>query len=154
MTKPPRELHEFLYRYDPALQSLALGLRQLVLEEMAPCHEYIFAMRSKVVMLYSVTDKVIKDSVCQVGVFTRHVTLAFPRGADLNDRRGVLAGAGKKMRHLRLSRLTELDRPELRSYIREARRRASRVARGLTPEGVVTRVKRSSPRPAWPRMPW
>src|SRR5262245_29949469 len=104
MTKPPRELLDFLYRYDPAVQTLALGLRTLVLEEMAPCLEYIFAMRSKVVLLYSVTDKVIKDSVCQVGVFTKHVTLAFPRGADLTDRRGLLEGAGKKMRHLRIHR--------------------------------------------------
>lgn len=42
MTKPPRELFEFLHRYDPAIQSLALGLRKVILEEMSPCHEYIF----------------------------------------------------------------------------------------------------------------
>jgi hypothetical protein len=61
MTKPPRELLEFLHRYDPAVRSLALGVRTVVHEEMAPCHEYIFAMRSKVVLLYGVTERVIED---------------------------------------------------------------------------------------------
>ena len=50
MATPPSELREFLYRYDPAVQSIGLGLRTIVLEEMAPCFEYIFAMRSKIVL--------------------------------------------------------------------------------------------------------
>ncbi len=38
MTKPPRELLEFLRRYEPDIQGVALGLRMVVLDEMAPCH--------------------------------------------------------------------------------------------------------------------
>ena len=71
MTKPPRELLEFMFRYDRAIQSLALGLRTVVLEEMAPCHEYIFAMRSKVVLLYGPTPRVIEDGICHINVFAR-----------------------------------------------------------------------------------
>jgi hypothetical protein len=52
MKRPPRELLEFLHWYNPAIQSLALGLRTVVHEEMTPSHEYIFQMRSKVVLLY------------------------------------------------------------------------------------------------------
>ena len=85
MTRPPRELLEFLYRYDRAVQSLALGLRKIVHEEMAPCHEYIFAMRSKVVLLYGATARVIDDGICHINVFTRHVLLGFSRGAELDD---------------------------------------------------------------------
>ena len=104
MTKPPGELLEFLYRYDPAIQSLALGLRKVVLEEMAPCHEYIFEMRSKVVLVYGATERVIKDGICIIGVFAKHVNLAFQRGTDLEDRSGVLKGTGKAMRHLSLKK--------------------------------------------------
>ncbi len=75
--KPPPELLEFLYQYDGRVQTLALGLRQVVHEEMAPCHEDIFAMRSKVVLLYSATERVIADGICNIAVFTRHVTLGF-----------------------------------------------------------------------------
>ena len=81
--KPPAELLEFLYRYDGPVQTLVLGLRQVVHEEMAPCHEYIFAMRSKVVLLYGATARVIADGICNISVFARHVTLGFSRGAEL-----------------------------------------------------------------------
>ena len=41
----PAELIQFLAKHDPAIHSLALGLRQVVLDAIAPCHEYIFQMR-------------------------------------------------------------------------------------------------------------
>jgi hypothetical protein len=157
MTKPPRELLEFLYQYDSAIQSLGLGLRKVVLEEMAPCHEYIFAMRSKVVLLYGPTARVIADGICLVGVFTKHVNLGFMRGAELEDANGVLQGSGKAMRHITLKKLSELDRPEIRAYLRQARKHAGlRRPRQRTAEDVITRVKGTSPtrRPAWPQALW
>ena len=158
MTKPPRELIEFLYRHDANIQSLALGLRTVVLDELAPCHEYIFQTGSRVVLLYGPTHRVIKDGICLVVVYTRHVNLGFMHGADLTDKRGVLQGSGKAMRHLSVKKLSELDRPEIRSLLRQARTRAglirprpSRGKRSQGPagtgqmnraaQGVVTRVK-------------
>ena len=121
MTGPPRELIAFLYRYPPAIQSLALGLRQVVHAEMAPCHGYVFEMRSKVVLLYSTTERVISDGVCSINVFAKHVTLGFTHGTDLEDAGGILQGTGKALRHVRLLTLADLDRPELRRCLRQAR---------------------------------
>jgi hypothetical protein len=152
MRKPPRELLEFLYRYDSAIQSLVLGLRQVIHEEMAPCHEYIFEMRSKVVLLYGSTERVIADGICNIGVFRRHVTLGFVRGTDLEDRAGVLLGTGTAMRHIRLTKLSDLDRPEIRRYLRKARRVAGlKRSRDRTADEVVTRVKQKPApiRPDW-----
>ena len=145
MKKPPHELLEFLYRYDPAIESLALGLRKMALEEMAPCHEYIFEMRSKVVLLYGTTERVIRDCMCSINVFVKHVTLAFHRGIDLEDAKGVLQGTGKAMRHIRLKGPSDVDRPELRALLRQARKRAgpSRLPQ-RTAGAVVTRVKGKS----------
>ena len=164
MTKPPPELLEFLYRHDPAVQSLTLGLRKVVLEEMAPCHEYIFEMRSKVLekrskiaLVYGPTERVIKDGICIISVFTKHVNLGFQRGVDLDDANGVLQGTGKAFRHISLKKLSELDRPEIRRYLRQARKRAGlRRTRRPTADDVVTRVKKKSPpkQPAWPRTMW
>jgi hypothetical protein len=146
MTKPPPELLEFLYGSDLAVRSLALGLRQVVLEEMAPCHEYIFHMRSKVVLLYGPTERVIKDGVCLIAVFTRHVNLGFMHGADLEDAGGVLRGGGKTMRHISLEKLSELDRPDIRRFLRQARKRAGLKRRRYpTADEVVTRVKQTFP---------
>jgi hypothetical protein len=157
MTRPPRELLEFLYRYGPLIQSLALGLRRVIHEEMAPCHEYIFEMRSKVVLLYGATERVIEDGICNIGVFARHVNLGFPRGTDLDDPAGVLQGTGKAMRHITLEKLSDLDRPEIRAYLRKARKHAGlKRRRHRTADEVVTRVKQKSPtrRPAWPQTFW
>ena len=142
MTQPPPELREFLLRYAPAIQSLALGLRTVVLEELAPCHEYIFEMRSKVVLLYGATEHVIKDGICYIAPFSKHVNLGCHRGTDLNDRGGMLEGTGKAMRHVKLKKLSELDRPELRAYLRQARKQAGlkRPRHGMDGD-VVTRVK-------------
>jgi hypothetical protein len=156
MTRPPRELLEFLYRYNPSIQSLALGLRNVIHEEMAPCHEYIFEMRSKVVLLYGATKRVIEDGICSIHVFPRHVNLGFQRGTDLDDPGGALRGTGETMRHVTLKKLSDLGRPEIRAYLLQARKRAGLgTSRPRTAAGVVTRVKQKSParRPAWPRMP-
>jgi DNA helicase IV len=145
MTRPPRELREFLYQYDPALQSLALGVRTVVHEEMTPCHEYIFAMRSKVVLLYGATERVVDDGICHINVFARHVNLGFQRGAELDDPGGVLQGTGKTMRHITLRKLSDLERPEIRAYLRQARKHAGLKRRHhRTADEVMTRVKRKS----------
>jgi len=146
MTGPPRELLEFLGRYDLQVRSLALGLRAVVHEEMAPCHEYIFAMRSKIVLLYGATERVIDDGMCHINVFVRHVNLGFSRGAELDDPRGVLRGTGKAMRHITLKTLSDLNRPEIRTYLREARRHAGLARRHhRTANTIVTKVKPMSP---------
>ena len=146
MTKPPPELLEALLRSDPAVRSLTLGLRQVVLEELAPCHEYLLDMGTKMSLLYSSTARVMADAICYIAVYRTHVNLGFQRGVDLDDTSGMLRGAGKAMRHIQVRRLSELDRPELREYLRQARRQAGAPPRRKgAPAEVVIRVKRTSP---------
>jgi hypothetical protein len=142
MRKPPRELLEFLRRHDPGVRSLALGLRTVVLDEMAPCHEYIFTMRRTVVLLYGPTDRVIEDCICMIGVYRKHVNLQFTQGTELVDSSGVLQGTGKRMRHLKVRSLSELERPEIRAYLRRARTQAGLTRPRQRQAGdVITRVK-------------
>src|SRR5438552_2591197 len=146
MTKPPGELIELLFPFNPAVQSIALGLRKVVLEEMAPCHEYIFGMPGRVVLLYGATERVIKDCICLISVYGKHVNLGFSRGVELEDASGVLQGSGKRMRHLTVKKLSELDRPEIRAYLRQARKQAGvKRPRQRTVDDVVTVVKATRP---------
>jgi hypothetical protein len=142
MRKPPRELLEFLRRHEPAVRDVALGLRAVVLDEMAPCHEYIFAMRHTVVLLYGPTDHVIEDCICMIGVYRRHVNLQFTQGAELEDPLGVLQGAGKRMRHMKMKNLSDLSKPEVRAFLRQARSHAGLARpRQRRPGDVITKVK-------------
>src|SRR5437016_3425948 len=155
MAKPPAELLEFLHKYDPPIQSLALGLRTVVIREMTPCHEYIFDMRSKVVLLYGTSERVLADCICSIAVFRRHATLMLHHGADLEDTFGLLQGTSKTMRHLRVEQLSDLDRPEIRAYLKQARKQSGlKRSRRRSEDDVVTRVKTSSGsrRPPWPRL--
>jgi len=142
MVKCPPELREFLFRYDQAVRSIGLGLRQVVLEEMASCFEYIFTMQSKVVLLYGSSDKVLADCVCSIAIFRRHATLIFHRGVDLRDRHHLLRGSGKALRHVRIEHLEDLDGSELRLLLRQARRQSPLRSRPrTTPDDVTTRIK-------------
>jgi hypothetical protein len=149
-TRPPVELMEFLRRYPPAIQSLTLGVRSVVHEEVAPCHEHLFNLPRTVVLAYSATARMIADGVCVVTAWRQHVTLGFSRGVDLPDPAGLLRGAGKAMRHVRLTTLADLGRPEIRALLRQARKNAGITRRrGVTPE-VVTTVKKKRTESAFP----
>jgi hypothetical protein len=107
------------------------------------------------VLLYGATERVIADGICSINVFVRHVTLAFPRGADLDDPAGILQGTGKGTRHVRLHTLSDLGRVEIRAFLRQARKRAGlKRRRHPTAAEVVTRVKQKSQpkRPTWPTL--
>jgi uncharacterized protein DUF1801 len=145
MTKPPDALLDLLYRYDPPVRSLGLGLRELVLMELVPSHEYVFSMRSKLVLIYGSSQRVLADGVCSIAMFRQHVTLVFHHGVDLDDTFGMLRGSGKALRHIRVERPEDLARPELKSYLRQARKRSdlSRIHRSRATT-VVTRFKSSS----------
>lgn len=103
-------------------------------------------MRSKIVLLYGATARVMADGICQIAIFRHHVTLVFPEGINLEDPERVLRGTGTTMRHVRVMAASDLDRPEIRALLREARALAcpgEQPRRGG--REVVTRVKPSAP---------
>ena len=126
----PRQLTGFLKPYDPAVRKLALGLRQLVLEELAPCHENIYDAYSAVAMGYGPTDR-LRDGICHIAVYGTGVNLGFNFGASLPDPEGILEGAGNQIRHIKIRSLEDLARPALRSYLRRACQVAHDDARKL-----------------------
>jgi hypothetical protein len=126
----PRALIKFLRPYDPAIQDLALRLRDFVLEEMAPCHENIYDAYSAVAIGYGWSER-LRDGVFHIAVYTNHVNLGFNYGATLPDPLGILEGKGKQIRHLRIKTPAELARAEIRSYVRHALKTARDDARKL-----------------------
>jgi hypothetical protein len=51
-----------------------------------------------------------------------HITFAFERGAEFADPHGLLAGSGKKTRHVKIKTVDGLDDDALRDYIAQAAR--------------------------------
>jgi hypothetical protein len=157
MAKTPRELTELLGRYESDVQTVAVALRTAVLGEVGPCYESIFPIKKWISVLYSTTEKRMKDNICLLVVYKDHVNLMFPRGVDLTDPRGLLEGAGKAMRHVKMLSLADIDRPGVRALIGQAKKRPDlgKPARPL--RKVMTMVKAkptaaAAAQSAWPRL--
>src|SRR5213080_1483522 len=153
---PPAALKKFLRPYDREVQQLALNLRALLLEEMAPCYENIYDAYSAVAIGYGASDR-LSDGVFHIAVYADHVNLGFNDGASLDDPKGILQGSGKLIRHITTKTAEDLKRTELRAYIRRARKKATADARKLgealpkKPEGVVSTVKAVYPKKRRPK---
>ena len=148
---PPAELIRFLKPYDKAVRELALGLRRLVIEEMAPCYENIYDAYNAVAIGYGRSPR-LSDGVIHIAVYAKHVNLGFNHGATLADPLGILKGAGKQIRHLTISTPADLAKPALRAYLRRALKQAAADARKLGESapaditGVVSTVKAIYPK--------
>ncbi|MFN2578429.1 MAG: DUF1801 domain-containing protein [Pyrinomonadaceae bacterium] len=142
----PADLIKFLRPYDRQVQELALKLRALVLEEMAPCHENIYDAYSAVAIGYGTSDR-LRDGIFHIAVYSKHVNLGFNDGASLGDPKGILQGNGNQIRHITIKSIEEIKCPEVRAYIRRAKKKALSEARKLgeplpkKPAGVVSTVK-------------
>ena len=154
---PPRELTGLLRRYDDVVQSVAVALRTTVLDEIGPCYEAIYPIKKWISLLYSTTEKRMKDNICLIVVYRDHVSLMFPRGVDLKDARGLLEGTGKAMRHVKMVSVADVGRPGVRELIAQAKKRPD-LGRPVRPLRKVTTTLKAKPatmtaaRPARPRL--
>ena len=154
--RPPPSLIKFLKPYDREIQDLAVKLRALVLEEMAPCYENIYDAYSAVAIGYGTSDR-LRDGIFHIAVYSKHVNLGFNDGATLDDPKGILQGSGNRIRHITIKTLEDIKRPEVRAYIRRARKKAIADARKLgepapqKPAGVVSTVKAIYPKKRRPK---
>ena len=64
---PPSALIKFLKPYDQEVRDLALKLRALVLEEMAPCYENIYDAYSAVAIGYGTSER-LRDGIFHIAV--------------------------------------------------------------------------------------
>jgi hypothetical protein len=72
---------------------------------------------------YGPTERA-SEAIFSIAVYPRSVGLCFIYGAELDDRRGLLQGAGNQTRFVRLPSVDVLDRPEMRELMDQALARA------------------------------
>ncbi|TLN09795.1 DUF1801 domain-containing protein [bacterium] len=113
-------LDDFLSQYSPQVRELALGTRALILRVFPDALEQV-DVPSKIIA-YG-TGRKYADLVCAVAPFTFHVNLMFSQGAVLTDPVGLLQGSGKRARHVKITRLENLEQPAMRELLEEAVRR-------------------------------
>ena len=96
---PPKALLKFLEPFDRSVRELALATRDLVLEEMAPCVEPMYDAYNAVALGYGSSER-LKDGVCHIAVYAGHVNIGFNHGTELKNKKGLLEGTGRRVRHI------------------------------------------------------
>jgi hypothetical protein len=69
---------------------------------------------------YGVGPRKMSEQYCYIAVQREHTNLGFYYGADLPDPKEVLEGSGKKLRHIKVRSIEEVDRPEVRQMVMQA----------------------------------
>ena len=140
---PNPDYLKFLSAYEPRITDLALLVRGLVLEEAPQAIELLYDAYNAVAAGYSFTGRP-SDAFIHIAAYAQWVNLGFHRGSELDDPHGLLQGSGRWVRHLRIASPADLDRPEVRAFVKAAAARAKR------PEGEMESAAKSVVRAVYP----
>ncbi|WP_420645247.1 DUF1801 domain-containing protein [Candidatus Leptofilum sp.] len=106
---------EILTTANPDVASLARQAKALLQDVMPDIVEVAWPKQN--IAGYGVGPKKMSEHFCYIGVFKTRINLGFYYGADLPDPENLLEGAGKNMRHIKISRPEQLENPALRDLV-------------------------------------
>jgi hypothetical protein len=87
----------------------------LIRELMKEC-----APHAQEVVSYGLPAYRVKRIVAVISPTKKDITFSFSRGAQFEDKYGLLRGVGKSSRHVKIKRLADANRDALRYYIGQA----------------------------------
>ena len=136
------------------MYELLVAARTMVLKEIGPCYELISPIKTLIALIYSSTEKPMKDQICSLIVYRQHVNLMFTRGVDMDDPRSLLEGSGKAIRHVKLRTTDDLKKPGLDALMAQARNRPELGAPARPLRTVMTSVKakKATTEASWPKL--
>lgn len=109
------EIQAFLAKDTPPVRAITLKLRRLVFDVIPTALEQIDEPAH---LLGYGFDQTYKDTLCVIMPVKTYVNLGFARGASLPDPAGLLVGAGKRARHVKVTERTAVDAPALRALLK------------------------------------
>lgn len=148
---PSKEFLSFLSPYPKKVQELALSIRTLILETTPTVYELIWDNYNAVAVAYSTSEQ-LKDAYCHFAVYSKHVNLGFNRGVELIDKKKVLKGRGKLIRHISIHDLEDFDKDYYQKLIMAARiiseeRNPKKLPRDFTFKSIVKSISAKKIRP-------
>ena len=120
---PEAAIKGFLAKYDPAIAAQLKACRKKIRALVPRGFEMVYDNYNGLVFGFSPTERP-SDALLSIVGYPRWVGLAFLQGASVADPDGLLQGAGRQVRGLRLRSPKDLDEPKVRALI----------ARALAPE--------------------
>jgi uncharacterized protein YdeI (YjbR/CyaY-like superfamily) len=103
------DITNLLADYDDTVQIIARRLRDLVLDVMPQANEIVTGHKN---ISYSTDAGMMKGGMVYIAPFKDSVNLGFVDGIDLPDPDSLLAGTGKRLRHIKFRSLAEVNARE------------------------------------------
>jgi len=119
------DIDNLLADYNSGVQSIVRILRQLVVEEIPQANEIVTGHKN---ISYSTDAGTMKGGMVYIAPFKDSVNLGFVDGIDLPDPHGLLAGTGKRLRHIKFRSTEQIDSQE--SQVRDLLRAAKAIKDG------------------------
>lgn len=114
------KIEEFLKNYDPKVQEVCLKLRKIALELLPETEEILFEGWKN--FSYGTGEsRSDKDLIIYIAPLKDSVNLGFYRGANLPDKKNLLKGTGKLLRHIKLKSMVDHDINDIKQLIKEAK---------------------------------
>ena len=115
-----KAVSDLLASFTPAVRGLALATRTLVLEIMPDALEQADPADNLIGYGYG---QRMAEAVCVIMPLEAGLNLGIYDGASLPDPAGLLAGTGKRHRHVKIESPADLESPELRALLEAAKER-------------------------------
>jgi hypothetical protein len=132
------KIAEFLGRYSREIEAQLREARSALRSVFPRGYELVFDNYNALVFGISPTERS-ADAFVSVAGYSRWVTLFFLRGAELEDPHGLLQGAGKLVRGIRLTAMTQVNTPEVSSSSAFLRAEPGEVVASLCSQGTYAR---------------
>ena len=100
------------------VKEIARHLRELIVDVYPDVVEVPWPKQR--IVGYGIGPKKMSEHFCYIGAHREHANLGFYYGAELPDPDGLMEGTGKKLRHIKVRDVEEIDQSSLRRYIQLA----------------------------------
>lgn len=102
------DVDRFVEHVDPTLRAIVEALREMIRTE-AP------TLREQLKM--NLPTYSLRDDVCYIAPYSRHVNLGFHFGAHIKDPKNLLQGTGKNLRHVKIHSSAEARSSDIRALL-------------------------------------
>ena len=146
------DLLGFLAAFDPAIQSIALDLREFVWDLYPHCNELIYDGPAALAFGWGPTDRA-GDIFCSCAIYNNDgVLFGFLKGHVLKDPDKLLEGEGKQYRYIRVRDMSNFPRQYAKKLLSEAYENSVSIAKNVAkaPSGttIVKSISKKKRRPA------
>lgn len=111
-------LRELMQDRPDEVVAAALAARKAVLKLAGECSELIYETYC-ISNAFTFTGKQGQGFI-HIATYAKHVNIGFDRGTELEDPEGLLAGTGKRIRHIRMSNASDVKRDSILRLIEAA----------------------------------